>query len=123
MGRSILVIDDDFFMRKLMEVMLSNNGHSVYLASDANEALDTLAIVPIDIITCDIMMPDVDGLNFLKRLKSNLDYNTIPVIIITAAGVQKTIQEALDSGACCVVEKPFTETDLQVAINRANSLD
>ncbi len=121
MGRSILVIDDDFFMRKLMEVMFSNNGHTVYTASDANEAFETLAIVPIDIITCDIMMPEVDGLDFLRRLKSNVDYDTIPVIIITAAGVEKTIQAALDLGACFVVEKPFTETDLQVAINRANS--
>jgi two-component system, chemotaxis family, chemotaxis protein CheY len=116
MGQSILVIDDDYFMRKLMEVMLLKDGHTVFIAEDAAEALSTLATKNVEIITCDIMMPEIDGLNFLKQLRADPIFSKIPVIIVTAAGVQQLIKEAIELGASWVIEKPFTEKDLLNAI-------
>ena len=121
MTATILVIDDDYFMRKLIEVMLVKDGFSVLQASSIEEAIDILSGNKIEIITCDIMMPDMDGIAFLKQLKSNNKFAHIPVIVITAAGVQSTIQEAIEQGACCVVEKPFTDTEIIGAIQAAIS--
>jgi CheY-like chemotaxis protein len=119
MSHTILVLDDDSFMRKLMEVLLVRDGYTVLQASDTNEALEHLSYGEVDLITCDIMMPDIDGFVFLEQLKAEEEYQNIPVIVVTAAGLQNAIAKANELGACCVVEKPFTTDTIRAALTKA----
>jgi CheY-like chemotaxis protein len=118
---TILIIDDDYFMRKLIEVMLIREGHSVQVAEDTEQASKILAKNKIDLITCDIMLPDMDGLAFLRKLKSDEITQSIPVIMITATGIKETLQAALENGACCVIEKPFTAQKMIAAVDFATN--
>ena len=119
MSNTILILDDDSFMRKLLEVFLSRDGYSVLQASDAHEARQYLSSGTVDVITCDIMMPDTDGFKFLEQLKADSRYQDIPVIVVTAAGLPDSITKAYELGACCVVEKPFTTETIRSAISTA----
>jgi len=119
MSYTILILDDDSFMRKLMEVFFTQDGYNVLQASDADEANQYLSSGIVDLITCDIMMPDMDGFAFLEQLKADKRYQDIPVIVVTAAGLPDTITRLYRLGACCVVEKPFTTEAIRSAINTA----
>lgn len=119
MDRSILVVDDDYFTRKLLEVLLAQDGFTVFQADNASQALNILNENSIDVITCDVMMPDMDGIAFLEALKSSADNAHIPVVIVTAAGRENIIEQAKTSGAFCVIEKPFTAESVRAAVMAA----
>jgi two-component system response regulator (stage 0 sporulation protein F) len=115
----ILILDDDLFMRKLIEVMLLREGYQVFQAETAAAAFDLLQSETVDLITCDLMMPDTDGLSFLRKLKENPDYQAIPVLIITAAGLRDVIDQAMALGATSYLEKPFTDSEIRLAVVQA----
>jgi CheY-like chemotaxis protein len=119
MGRTVLVIDDDYFTRKLLDLLLTQDGFTVYQAENIYQALDTLRENPIDVITCDVMMPDMDGIAFLESIKNSPECAHIPVIIITATGRNEIIERAKLLGAYRVVEKPFTADIVREAIRSA----
>lgn len=121
MEKTILVIDDDYFMQKLLKILLHNEGHHVFVASSTDEAFRILSSHSIDIILCDVFMPEADGLTFLKNVKSSPNFSQIPVIIITAASNHPHIQSTLNLGACCIIEKPFNVQVIKEAINKAIS--
>lgn len=121
MKKTILVIDDDYFMQKLLEVLLKNEGHLVFAASNPEEAYKIISAQPIDIITCDVFMPDVDVFSFIETVKSSPALSEIPIIIITAASNHPRIQSTLGSGVCCIVEKPFNIQTVRSAIEKAIS--
>lgn len=121
MSYTILILDDDSFMRKLLEVLLTRDGYNVLQASDTDEAIQHLSSGKVDLITCDIMMPDTDGFVFLEQLKAQEGYQHIPVIVVTAAGLRDALTKANKLGACCVVEKPFTTDTIRTALKTAIS--
>ncbi len=119
MEKHILVLDDDVFTRKLISLMLERAGYRVTAVATAEEALKTLAASEVDVITCDLMMPGVDGISFLTQLKSNPQYAHIPVVVITAAGLSGIIEKAHAVGAAAVIEKPFLDAPLRAALEKA----
>lgn len=119
---SILVIDDDYFTRKLLDVLLTQAGYSVYQADNTEQALRILTETSIDVITCDVMMPGVDGIAFLASIKENPQCQDIPVVIITAAGRKEIIDKAKSLGADIVLEKPFTAETVKEAVRAAQGL-
>lgn len=119
MKQSVLVVDDDYFTRKLLEVLLSQAGYSVYQADDTKQARQVLADTPIDVITCDVMMPEMDGFSFLISLRGDPQYERIPIVIITAAGSQEILKKAQALGANSVLEKPFTAEAVKQAVRQA----
>lgn len=119
MDRTILVIDDDYFTRKLLEVLLAQDGFTVHQADNATTALKILNEISIDVITCDVMMPDMDGIAFLQALKGSADTAHIPVVIVTAAGRTNIIEQAKSSGAFSVIEKPFTAESVRAVVMAA----
>jgi len=119
MSKHVLVLDDDLFTRKLIGMMLERAGYRVSSAATASEAMHILESDPVDAITCDLMMPEVDGLRFIENLKADTQYAHIPVVVITAAGLRGAIEKAQEVGAVAVLEKPFLDAPLRAALDKA----
>ncbi len=121
MGLNVLIVDDSSEMRKIVERSLrqasSDEIESVREAADGGEALDSLD-ASLQIIFLDINMPNVNGLEFLKKLKET-DHNAVPVIMVTTEGGEQMVAEALDLGAKGFIRKPFTPGQMQEALAKA----
>lgn len=76
-------------------------------ASNGLEAIECLAIAPIDLMILDLNMPDMHGLEVLKFVRSHQNYQKIPIIILTTRGDESSRQAALSAGATCYLTKPF----------------
>jgi two-component system chemotaxis response regulator CheY len=106
-----LIIDDSSVMRKLVERSLRQAGlesMEVKEASNGAEALTIVAKSPVDLILCDINMPVMDGLEFVRRLKEIENGKSVPVVMITTEGGESHVVQALSAGARGYIRKPFT---------------
>jgi len=113
---SVLIVDDTLFMRASIKQMLEANGHSVAgEASNGVEAIERFAAVKPDVILMDITMPDMDGLEALRRIKE-IDKNA-KVVMCTAMGQQAMVAKAVELGAQQFIVKPFQADRLLAAIN------
>jgi two-component system response regulator HydG len=113
----ILVVDDDKTMRDACHQILTRQGFQVEEAPSARQGLGLLERSSFDVILLDLVMPDLDGLETLKKIKS-VD-NDCEVIIITGYGSIPTAVEAMKAGAFHFLSKPFAPDDLRTVITRA----
>ena len=118
---SVLVIEDDPALCKLLETTLGKAGYRVTLATDGLDGL-----VKIDqaepkprLLIVDIMIPELDGLSLVRALRTQAATRAIPVIFITAKTDAKTIAEGISAGAKFYVTKPFVIDDLLAKVRRA----
>jgi len=102
--RKILVVDDDFSLRELIEMMLDD--YEVIKAKNVIEARMILRN-PVDLIILDVMMPGIDGYDFCREIKSSIATKHIPVLILTAKHQIPDMQPAIDAGADEYLTKPF----------------
>lgn len=117
MGLRVLIVDDDFINRKLLCAMLKKNPTVAELAEAENgsDALEKLKKdTGIDLILLDIMMPVVDGIEFLKIFRSDMANSHIPVIVLSTDDTKKT--EVFDNGANDFLRKPVKEDHLKAKI-------
>jgi two-component system, chemotaxis family, chemotaxis protein CheY len=106
-----LIIDDSSVMRKIVERSLRQAGMElaeVQGAANGAEALAILAKSAVDLILCDIYMPVMDGLEFVRRLKDIENTKGVPVVMITTEGNESHVVQALSMGARGYIRKPFT---------------
>ncbi len=106
-----LIVDDSSVMRKIVERSLIQAGlelTSVFGAGNGAEALSVLADNQVDLILCDINMPVMDGLEFVKQLPGVPNAKGVPVVMITTEGSEAHVVQALSSGARGYIRKPFT---------------
>jgi two-component system response regulator HydG len=113
----ILVIDDDKAMRDACFQILSRQGYRVELAASAKQGLTLLERLSFDAILLDLVMPDMDGLEALKKIRA-LDPD-IEVIIITGYGTIQSAVESIKAGAFHFLSKPFVPDDLRNLVSRA----
>lgn len=116
--KSILVVDDEVGARESLKMILKGD-YQVFLAKDAEEAFRQIQHQTPDVILLDIILPDMDGLRVLEKLKQTLPEQI--VIMITATKTVKTAVEAMKLGAYDYVTKPFDVDELRLIINRALS--
>jgi predicted Zn finger-like uncharacterized protein/putative nucleotidyltransferase with HDIG domain len=114
---TILVIDDELFMRRLCDDMLSLRGFKVLPAESAKEGLTILERGGVDVVLLDIMMPELSGIEFLPTIKKT-DPDVF-VIIITAYASLETAIEALKKGAYDYIRKPFRPHELYHSVDKA----
>ncbi|HEY7097235.1 MAG TPA: response regulator [Terriglobales bacterium] len=106
-----LIVDDSSVMRKIVERSLRQAGiklGNVYEAGNGAEALAVLVEHPVHLILCDINMPVMDGLEFVKQLAGVNNAKDVPVVMITTEGSESHVVQALSAGARGYIRKPFT---------------
>lgn len=109
MTKTIMVIDDSPSIRKAMQTILENSGHIVILAEDGEDALNKLQ-EGIDLIFCDVNMPKIDGLSFVKAIKNDLEYKEyryIPIVMLTTESGEDKKSQGQIAGAKAWMVKPF----------------
>ena len=113
---NILIVEDEPRMRRLLEISLGEDGHSVQSVEDAEKGLAHLRKEPVDLVVTDLKLPGMNGLEFLqegKRLNAAL-----PFIVMTAYGSVETAVDAMKAGASDYVLKPFTMAEMKLVINK-----
>jgi DNA-binding response OmpR family regulator len=111
----ILLVDDEEEILEFLERILRNK-YTVFKAESAQEALKVLEAEAIQLVVSDIMMPETDGFELCKIIKSNFEYSHIPVILLTAKNTIQSKIEGLELGADAYIEKPFSKEHLQAQI-------
>lgn len=113
----ILVVDDEFAPRKILELLLKGEGYDVATANGGVEALAMLHSDSYDLVTTCIIMPGMNGIELLERIKDK--YPDIPVIFISALGSLETIKSAKHFGAFDYLIKPVEADKLRDSVSKA----
>jgi two-component system, chemotaxis family, chemotaxis protein CheY len=106
-----LIVDDSSVMRKIVERSIRQAGidiAEVHEASNGAEALGSLQQHAVDLILCDINMPVMDGLEFVRQLQTVEHAKGVPIVMITTEGSESHVVQALSLGAKGYIRKPFT---------------
>ncbi len=106
-SRTILVVDDSELNRMMMESFIDPLGHRVIHAADGRDALQQVKAVRPNLILLDVMMPEMDGFEVCRRIKSNPETRTIPIIIITALDKTEDNVKGIEAGADDFLTRPF----------------
>jgi len=112
----MLIVDDSYSMRAVIRKIIGLSGFKVdqcYEAQNGIEALDVLSKHWVDVILSDINMPEMNGIDLLKRLKEDNLYKDIPVVFVTTEGSKERIMEAEQAGANGFLKKPFLPEELR----------
>jgi len=117
---NILIVDDALFMRKILADILSGEGHKIVgEAENAKEAVELYKRLKPDIVTMDIIMPEIDGIDTLKAIKYILKSDKdAKIVIVSAMGQQDMVVESIQAGARDFVVKPFQRSRITEAIAR-----
>ena len=113
---NILIVEDEPRMRRLLEISLSEDGHSVHTSGDAESGLLHLRKVSADLVVTDLKLPGMNGLEFLQEGKRL--HPSLPFIVMTAYGSVETAVDAMKAGASDYVLKPFTMAEMKLVINK-----
>lgn len=109
--KTILVVDDDDGVRSLVRAVLRRHGHSVDTARDGAEALQKIRDDAYSLILLDLMMPKVDGFQFLQTLRDDPEHAAVPIIVVSAH-LQSDPAQVLALGASTLLPKPFDIDEL-----------
>jgi diguanylate cyclase (GGDEF)-like protein len=123
-GESLLVVDDDPFIARLLEIELKAAGYDVRVASDGEQALSAAQERPPQLVLADVMMPNMDGFELTRRLRQDPKTSGVSVIMLTARGLSADKLEGFAIGADDYIVKPFDTPELLARIrgvlNRAS---
>jgi two-component system KDP operon response regulator KdpE len=119
-NESILIIDDEVQIRRLLEISLTSNGYKTFFASNGKEGLISAAANHPSVIILDLGLPDIDGLELLVKLR---EWFLKPVIILSVRNSEDDIINALDKGANDYLTKPFRSGELLARIRTAIRLN
>ena len=111
-GEKLLVVDDDPFIARLLEIELAAAGYQVRVANDGQQAMDQVGQDAPDLVITDVMMPHVDGFELTRSLRQDPRTATISVIILTARGLSADKLEGFAIGADDYIVKPFDTPEL-----------
>jgi len=120
MKRTVLVVDDEQNMQKVMRMILEDAGHVVITASSGEEALKHIQDPNLDVVLSDMKMPGMGGDGLLARCRA--DRPDVPVIVVTAHGTIKSAVKSVSAGAADYLSKPFEPEELEIAVHNAINL-
>lgn len=114
MAARVLVVDDDHGVRGVVELAL--DGYELYFAEDGVEALEMLEHQKVDVVVLDVMMPRLDGIETLRRIRVGEHHNDVPVVMLTARVGEDDHLRGYQAGADAYVTKPFDPDDLVAVV-------
>lgn len=106
--RSILIVDDDPVFCSIVRELLKRSGFQVLVAHSVREALGQLEVRLPDMILTDVMMPEVDGLQLVRRLRARAEWARIPTVVVSARVMEEEQAAAREAGADAFLAKPFS---------------
>ena len=112
LGRAVLCVDDDPEVLEFMRRCLEEEGFSVKLCSDGDQALACAATQEYGVVLLDIAMPGLDGIEVCRRIKANPDLKGVKVFFVTAVDLDSFSREYQSSGADGILQKPFAANEL-----------
>ena len=118
-GPLVLVVDDDPGVRQLVRASLEAEGYAVREAGSADEGLASLEEEPPDLMLLDVMMPEVDGWEMLRRIQERYGIGAVPVLVFSGTVEERAVADATARGARGFLGKPF---DLQQLIDQAKQI-
>lgn len=111
----LLIVEDDPNLLSIIRKGLSEKNHDVSAAMDGTTAMDMLQDNDFDVIVMDIMLPDTNGIELCRRLRTTNNYT--PILLLTALGTTENVVAGLNAGADDYMAKPFKFTELEARIN------
>ncbi len=119
MSKTILVVDDSATMRRMIIAALrQDSGLFFDQAATGLEAIERLAISPVDMVVLDLNMPDMHGLEVLRFIRGHERFQHLPVVVLTTRGDDESRATALREGATLYLTKPFSPKELAPEVHR-----
>jgi two-component system, OmpR family, response regulator len=117
--QKVMLVEDDPDIQFIAKLTLQKlGGYQVYVASNGREALEQLPIFQPQLILLDMMMPEMDGLTVLRRIRTMSEYANVPIVFMTAKAQAHEIEEYKRSGIQDVITKPFEPNALKGRIEK-----
>lgn len=120
---TILIVDDQLSAREILEALLTGQGYHLVFASDGIEALAKATELTPDLILLDVMMPDMDGFEVCRRLRSDPHLAEVPIILLTALEDRDSRLQGIEAGADDFISKPFDRAELRARIRTITRLN
>jgi len=118
MAKTIMIVDDSASLRQVVGIALKGAGYDVLEGCDGKDALGKLTGQKVHLVICDVNMPNMDGISFVKALKQNPTYKFTPVIMLTTESQEAKKQEGQAAGARAWVVKPFKPEQMLGAVEK-----
>lgn len=116
MAKTIMIIDDSTSLRQVVSIALGEAGYAVLEACDGQDALAKLKGQKVHLMICDVNMPNMDGITFLKTVRTLPEYKFTPIIMLTTEAGEDKKKEGQAAGARAWVVKPFKPDQLLGAV-------
>ena len=123
MNASVLIVDDEEMGRDTLEALLTNEGYDLSFAAGGMQALEKAKKILPDLILLDVMMPDIDGFEVCRRLRSNVDMAEVPIILVTSLDDSDSRMIGIDAGADDFISKPFDRIELRSRVRTITRLN
>lgn len=118
MAKTFLVVDDSASMRQLVAFTVQEAGHQVVTAENGKDALAKIAGSKIDMVITDLNMPEMDGIELIRKLRGMPDYKFAPIVMLTTESQEGKKQEGKQAGASGWIVKPFSPEQLVDVIKK-----
>ena len=116
-ARTLLIADDEPNIRRVLQAIFQKDGYEVYVAENGVRALEVAAACPVDVLITDLIMPDMNGVELLQKIKRR--HAGVVAIMITAYATIKTCVDAMRYGASDYITKPFDMDEIRAVVRRA----
>jgi len=115
-SRTVLIADDEPNIVISLEYLLKRDGYHVLVARDGQEVLDTMELMPPDLVLLDVMLPRLDGFQVCQKIRENPAWSGVRIVMLTAKGRDVEVSKGLALGADAYITKPFSTKDLLVEV-------
>ena len=118
MGKNVLVVDDEDLIRQIISIILKSEGYKVITAVSGHDALSKMSDKRFGLVITDLRMPGMNGIEFIKKLRSEAAYKCVPIIMLTSEFSDFKKKEAEMAGVSEWITKPFIRHQLLQSVKK-----
>lgn len=118
MPKTVLTVDDSKTMREMVSFTLKSSGYEVLEAEDGVNGVDVASSNAVDLVITDLNMPNMNGLDMIRKLRANPQYSKTPILMLTTEGDASKKMEGKEAGATGWIVKPFEPAKLVEVVNK-----